>query len=119
MRRNWHTVTDRQIGTVCIFVVQILIKKEAVIHTCQMDDSFLFMFTSVAIWCFYSCQRKSTSVIKGNPYIKSMLCEIAGVIAGKRNTYLPAWYWIIKQKKGAKKRLLPLPENFLSSSIQC
>lgn len=32
-------------------------------------------------------KRKSTSVTKGNPYIKSMLCEIAWVIAGKRNTY--------------------------------
>ena len=31
-------------------------------------------------------KRKSTSVTKGNPYIKSMLCEIAWVIAGKRNT---------------------------------
>ncbi len=48
-------------------------------------------------------KRKSTSVTKGNPYIKSMLCEIAWVIAGKRNTYLSAWYWRIKQKKGAKK----------------
>lgn len=27
-------------------------------------------------------KRKSTSVTKGNPYIKSMLCEIAWVIAG-------------------------------------
>ena len=35
-------------------------------------------------------KRKSTSVTKGNPYIKSMLCEIARVIAGKRNTYLSA-----------------------------
>ena len=31
-------------------------------------------------------KRKSTSITKGNPYIKSMLCEIAWVIAGKRNT---------------------------------
>lgn len=31
-------------------------------------------------------KRKSASVTKGNPYIKSMLCEIAWVIAGKRNT---------------------------------
>ena len=35
-------------------------------------------------------KRKSASVTKGNPYIKSMLCEIAWVIAGKRNTYLSA-----------------------------
>ena len=35
-------------------------------------------------------KRKSTSVTKGNPYIKSMHFEIAWVIAGKRNTYLSA-----------------------------
>lgn len=43
---------------------------------------------------------KITSVTKGTPYIKSMLCEIAWVITGKRNTYLSAWYWRIKQNKG-------------------
>lgn len=48
-------------------------------------------------------KRKSTAVTKGNPYIKSMLCEVAWVIAGKRKTYLSAWYWKLKQKKGAKK----------------
>ncbi len=45
-------------------------------------------------------KRKSTSVTKGNPCIKSMLCEIAWVIAGKRNTYLSAWHWRIKKKAG-------------------
>ena len=33
------------------------------------------------------------------------LCEIARAVAGKRNTYLSAWYWRIKQKKGAKKAI--------------
>ena len=37
-----------------------------------------------------------------------MLCEIAWVIAGKRNTYLSAWYWRIKQKKGARKAIVAL-----------
>ena len=58
-------------------------------------------------------KRKSTSIIKGNPYIKSMLCEIAWVIAGKRNTYLSAWYWKIKQKKGAKKAIVALARKLL------
>ena len=59
-------------------------------------------------------KRKSTSVTKGNPYIKSMLCEIAWVIAGKRNTYLSAWYWRIKQKKGAKKAIVALARKLLA-----
>ncbi len=58
-------------------------------------------------------KRKSTSITKGNPYIKSMLCEIAWVIAGKRNTYLSAWYWRIKQKKGAKKAIVALARKLL------
>lgn len=58
-------------------------------------------------------KQKSTSITKGNPYIKSMLCEIAWVIAGKRKTYLSAWYWRIKQKKVPKKQLLHLRANFL------
>ena len=58
-------------------------------------------------------KRKSTSITKGNPYVKSMLCEIAWVIAGKRNTYLSAWYWRIKQKKGAKKAIIALARKLL------
>lgn len=58
-------------------------------------------------------KRKNTSITKGNPYIKSMLCEIAWVIAGKRNTYLSAWYWRIKQKKGAKKAIVALARKLL------
>jgi transposase len=42
-----------------------------------------------------------------------MLCEIAWVIAGKRNTYLSAWYWRIKQKKGAKKAIVALASKLL------
>lgn len=58
-------------------------------------------------------KRKSTSITKGNPYIKSMLCEIAWVIAGKRNTYLSAWYWRVKQKKGPKKAIVALARKLL------
>lgn len=58
-------------------------------------------------------KRKSTSVTKGNPYIKSMLCEISWVIAEKRNTYLSAWYWRIKQKKGSKKAIVALARKLL------
>ena len=42
-----------------------------------------------------------------------MLCEVAWVIAGKRNTYLSAWYWRIKQKKGAKKAIVALARKLL------
>ena len=35
------------------------------------------------------------------------------MIAGKRNTYLSAWYWRIKQKKGAKKAIIALARKLL------
>jgi transposase len=36
-------------------------------------------------------KRKSASVNYGNPYLKSMLCEIAWVVAGNRNAYHSKW----------------------------
>jgi transposase len=58
-------------------------------------------------------KKKSARITKGNPYIKSMLCEVAWVIAGKRNLYLSRWYWRIKQKKGAKKAIIALARKLL------
>lgn len=58
-------------------------------------------------------KKKRTSVTKGNPYIKSMLCEVAWVIAGKRNTYLSTWYCRLKQNKGSKKAIIALARKLL------
>ena len=58
-------------------------------------------------------KRKSAHINKGNPYLKSMLCEVAWVIAGKRNTYLAGWYWRIKQRKGAKRATVALARKLL------
>jgi len=58
-------------------------------------------------------KRKSSSITKGNPYIKSMLCEVAWVVAGKRNTYLANWYWRIKQNRGAKRAIIALARKLL------
>ncbi len=58
-------------------------------------------------------KRKSTHIMKGNPYLKSMLCEVAWVIAGKRKTYLSSWYWRLKQKKGPKKAIVALARKLL------
>jgi len=58
-------------------------------------------------------KRKSAHINKGNPYLKSMLCEVAWVVAGKRNTYLAGWYWRIKQRKGAKRAVVALARKLL------
>lgn len=58
-------------------------------------------------------KRKSTHINKGNPYLKSMLCEVAWVMAGKRKTYLANWYWGVKQRKGAKRATIALARKLL------
>jgi len=58
-------------------------------------------------------KRRSTAVNHVNPYLKSMLCEIAWVIAGNRNAYLSKWYWKLKQRKGAKKAIVALGRKLL------
>ena len=69
-------------------------------------------------------KRKSVHINKGNPYLKSMLCEIGWVISGKRTLYLSGWYWRIKQRKGAKRatialarKLLPLIYTMLKTGV--
>ena len=59
-------------------------------------------------------KNKSAHITKGNVFLKSMLCEAAWVIAGKRNTYLANWYWRIKQKKGAKRAVIALARKILA-----
>ena len=59
-------------------------------------------------------KRKSTHIGKGNNYLKSMLCEIAWVICGKRKLYLSGWYWRIKQRKGSKRATVALARKLLS-----
>ena len=64
-------------------------------------------------------KRKSCHITKGNPYLKNMLCEIAWVIAGKRNAYLANWYWRLKSQKGAKRATIALLEKFSPLFLTC
>ena len=59
-------------------------------------------------------KRKSTHINKGNPYLKSMLCEVGWVISGKRTLYLSGWYWRVKQRKGAKRATIALARKLLA-----
>lgn len=58
-------------------------------------------------------KKKRTKVNWGNPYIKSILCEVAWVITRLRSTYLSEWYWRMKQRKGAKKAIVALARKLL------
>ncbi len=59
-------------------------------------------------------KRKSAHINKGNPYLKSMLCEVGWVISGKRTLYLSGWYWRVKQRKGAKRATIALARKLLA-----
>lgn len=58
-------------------------------------------------------KRKSAHINRGNPYLKSMLCEVEWVISGKRTLHLSGWYWRIKQRKGAKRATIALARKLL------
>lgn len=58
-------------------------------------------------------KKKRVSVNKGNPYIKSILCEVAWVITRQKKSYLCAWYWKMRQRKGHKKAIVALARKLL------
>ena len=58
-------------------------------------------------------KRKSCHITKENPYLKSMLCKIAWVVAEKQNTYLANWYWRLKSQKGTKRATIALARKIL------
>ncbi|NSW92751.1 MAG: IS110 family transposase, partial [Firmicutes bacterium] len=42
-----------------------------------------------------------------------ILCEVAWIITRQRKSYLCAWYWKMKQRKGAKKAIVALARKLL------
>ncbi len=58
-------------------------------------------------------KKKSTRTRHGNPYIKSILCEVAWVVTRRKGTYLSNWYWKVKQRSGAKKAIIGLARKIL------
>lgn len=97
-----------------------LVAASAIIAEIGMDMSAFKTAEHICSWAGLSPgnnesagKRKSVAITKGNPYIKSMLCEVAWVIAGKRNTYLSTWYWKLKQRKGPKKAIIALARKLL------
>lgn len=58
-------------------------------------------------------KKKKSRVNRGNNYLKSILCEVAWVIASHRDMYLSTWYWKLKQRIGAKKAIIALARKLL------
>ncbi|NRD78030.1 IS110 family transposase [Bacillus sp. BRMEA1] len=58
-------------------------------------------------------KRFSTKTVKGNPHIKSALCEAAWAVSRCRNRWLATKYWSIATRKGKKKALVALSHRML------
>jgi transposase len=58
-------------------------------------------------------KKKKQGVTHGNDYLKTMLCEVAWVIAGQKKQYLSNWYWRLKQRTDAKRAIVALARKLL------
>lgn len=57
---------------------------------------------------------KSKKIMHGNPYIKSILCQIAGVAARNRKNPFGVWFWKNQGRLGKKKAIVAVSRKFLS-----
>jgi transposase len=58
-------------------------------------------------------KKKKQRVTPGNNYLKTMLCEVAWVIAAHRKLYLSSWYWRLKQRTDSKRAIVALARKLL------
>jgi len=59
-------------------------------------------------------KRKSTRTVKGNPHIKSALCESAWAVSRSRNKILSVKYWSLAARRGKKKALVAIGHRMLT-----
>jgi len=58
-------------------------------------------------------KKKKQRVTPGNNYLKTILCEVAWVIASHKNQYLSGWYWRLKQRTDSKRAIIALARKLL------
>lgn len=58
-------------------------------------------------------KQKKQRITQGDTYLKSILCEVAWVIAAQRKLYLSSWYWRLKQHTGGKRAIVALARKLL------
>jgi transposase len=58
-------------------------------------------------------KRRKQRITHGNNYLKTMLCEVAWVIASHKKLYLSGWYWRLKQRTDAKRAIVALARKLL------
>jgi transposase len=58
-------------------------------------------------------KQKKQRITQGNNYLKTILCEVAWVIASHKNLYLSSWYWRLKQHTDSKRAIVALARKLL------
>lgn len=58
-------------------------------------------------------KRKSTKLKKGNPHIKSVLCQCAWASSRAKKNYLRDWFWKVSRRRGMKKAVIALGHKLL------
>jgi len=58
-------------------------------------------------------KKKRQRVTPGNNYLKTILCEVAWVIASHKDQYLSGWYWRLKQRTDSKRAIVALARKLL------
>lgn len=58
-------------------------------------------------------KKFSTKVVKGNPHIKTVLCEAAWAVSKCRNRWLATKFWSLASRRGKKKALIAIAHRML------
>ena len=59
---------------------------------------------------------KSKKIMPGNPYVKSILCQVAWVAVKNRKTPLGNWFWSHQARLGKKKAIIAISRKILTLS---
>ncbi len=59
---------------------------------------------------------KSKKIMPGNPYVKSILCQVAWVAVKNRKTPLGNWFWSHQASLGKKKAIIAISRKILTLS---
>jgi transposase len=57
-------------------------------------------------------KKKRQRITQGNNYLKTILCEVAWVVAAQKKLYLSKWFWRLKHRTGAKRAIVALARKF-------
>lgn len=58
-------------------------------------------------------KKKASKTVKGNPHIKTALCQVAWAISRSRKTHIASVFWTLSAKRGKKKAITAIAHKVL------